>query len=154
MLFRSPNRPNYYDPLEHMDHTLQRRDRILEQMSKDGKITEVTCHAAQQEEIVLQQTVRNKHDYVETYIYYCATRVLMEQQGFVFRTEFVDELDREEYQQAYEELYGSCQASLYQKGYRIYTSIDMEMQTELQEAVDGVLAGYTETNEEIGRAHV
>ncbi|MCI8893860.1 MAG: PBP1A family penicillin-binding protein [Lachnospiraceae bacterium] len=143
-----PNRPNYYDPLEHMDHTLQRRDRILEQMSKDGKITEVTCHAAQQEEIVLQQTVRNKHDYVETYIYYCATRVLMEQQGFVFRTEFVDELDREEYQQAYEELYGSCQASLYQKGYRIYTSIDMEMQTELQEAVDGVLAGYTETNEE------
>ncbi len=143
-----PNNPSLYDPLVHMENTLGRRDRILDQMKKDGKITEITCLGAKRDVIVLNRTERIKHDYVETYIYYCATRILMEQQGFVFQTEFAGEKERQAYQRAYDELYGSCQASLYQKGYRIYTSIDMEMQTELQETVDGVLAGYTETNEE------
>ena len=35
-----PNSPTYYDPLVNMDHTLERRDRILKNMYEDGRIDE------------------------------------------------------------------------------------------------------------------
>lgn len=45
-------------------------------------------------------------------------------------------------------MYGECQKSLYTQGYRIYTSIDLNMQQILQGAVDNGLAEFTEQNEE------
>ena len=143
-----PNNPTIYDPVEHMDKTLERRNRILEQMRADGKISSATCQNAMEEGIVLTPPQKTKSDYVETYTYYCAARALMGLQGFQFRTEFSSEEDREVYEEKYSQLFGECQASLYQKGYRIYTSIDMEMQELLQSTLDSVLSEYTETNEE------
>lgn len=143
-----PNNPTLYDPTEQMENTLKRRNRILDQMRIDGKITEATYTQAVNEGIVLNQTPREKYDYVETYTWYCASRALMELQGFQFQTEFASEEERADYQERYEQLYTECQSSLYRKGYRIYTSIDMEMQKSLQNSVDRVLSGYTETNEE------
>lgn len=143
-----PNNPTLYDPVENIENTLKRRNRILEQMRNDGKISTDTYLEASTEKIVLERPERAKSDYVETYTYYCATRMLMEQQGFVFKTEFASSKEEETYRQEYQELFENCQASLYQKGYRIYTSIDMQMQQELQDSVDGTLADYTETNEE------
>lgn len=143
-----PNNPSIYDPVEHMDKTLERRDRILRQMQEDGKISEVTCLAAVAEQIQLNRPQKTKSDYVETYTYYCAARALMEQQGFRFQTEFSSDKEQEKYREKYNELFSSCQVSLYQKGYRIYTSIDMGMQEKLQNTVDTALSEYTETNEE------
>lgn len=143
-----PNNPEMYDPLEHMEKTLKRRDRILKQMEEDKKISEATCKKAMGEEIVLNRSQRGKSDYVETYTYYCAARILMEQQGFQFRTEFESEEEKQRYQEEYSALYGECQAGLYKKGYRIYTSISMELQQRLQEAIDGNLAEFSEVNEE------
>lgn len=143
-----PNNPTLYDPLEHMDQTIERRNRILNQMKEDGKITTATCEEALSQGIVLNCPQKMKSDYVETYIYYCAARALMEQDGFRFKTEFATTEEQETYQKEYEERYSAAQASLYQKGYRIYTSIDMGIQEKLQTTVDAVLEGYTETNEE------
>ncbi len=143
-----PNNPGMYDPLEHMEKTLKRRDRILKQMKEDGKISEATCKKAMGEEIVLNRSQRGKSDYVETYTYYCATRILMEQQGFLFQTEFESEEEKERYQEEYSALYGECQANLYKKGYRIYTSVNMELQQKLQGAIDGNLAEFSEVNAE------
>lgn len=35
-----PNRPETYNPLEHYDNTIKRKDRILKQLLQEKKITE------------------------------------------------------------------------------------------------------------------
>ncbi|GHU43645.1 penicillin-binding protein 4 [Clostridia bacterium] len=143
-----PNNPSLYDPVVHKDNTLKRRDRILRQMNADGKISSSTCAMAVSEYINLERPEKKKNDYVETYTYYCAARALMSKEGFVFQTNFATEGEQKAYNAAYNGAYSRCQKKLYQDGYRIYTSIDLTMQQKLQDAVDGHLAEYQETNEE------
>ena len=144
-----PNNPTDYDPITNKENTYARRNRILDNMLKDDKISEKECEEAKADFIVLERPkALAKNDYVETYTYYCATRALMEQEGFSFRYEFSDEKDREAYEEYYGGLYSECQRKLYTGGYRIYTSLDLSMQEQLQGAVDGTLLGFTETNEE------
>ena len=143
-----PNNPTLYDPLENYDNTIQRKNRILNQMYEDGKLTLREKNDAIYEEIILKTEKAEKQNYIETYIYYCATRALMESRGFIFRYMFESEEARIEYDKKYGELYAECQQSLFSGGYRIYTSIDTKIQKELQTAVDGELKGFTETNEE------
>ena len=144
-----PNNPTLYDPVSNMENTVSRRDRILSNMLEDGKISETDYAGATAERIRLERPVAmQKRDYVETYTYYCATRALMEQAGFVFRYDFSSPEDKEAYDAAYTELYEDCQKKLYTGGYQIYTSLDLAMEEELQRAVDDALSGFEETNEE------
>ena len=41
-----PNNPTVYDPVTHMDHAIERRDRILGKMRDDGKITQMAYATA------------------------------------------------------------------------------------------------------------
>lgn len=143
-----PNNPTVYDPALRQENTLKRRDRILYQMLEDGKIGQQTYEEAVAENIVLNRPEKIKNDYVETYTYNCAVKVLMAQQGFEFKTEFASKEKEEAYKEYYQTVYEECEKSLYTKGYRIYTSIDLNMQKQLQEAVDSNLAAFTEQNEE------
>ena len=144
-----PNNPTVYDPVTHMDHAIERRDRILGKMRDDGKITQMAYAAAVAENITLKRPeAMEKNNYVETYAYYCATRALMEQAGFVFQYQFATEGEREAYEQAYSESYSECQKQLYTEGYQIYTSFDLQLQEELQAAVDDTLSAFTEKNDE------
>ena len=144
-----PNNPTVYDPVTHMDHAVERRDRILGKMRDDGKITQMAYAAAVAENITLKRPeAMEKNNYVETYAYYCATRALMEQAGFVFQYQFATEGEREAYEQAYSESYSECQKQLYTEGYQIYTSFDLQLQEELQAAVDDTLSAFTEKNDE------
>lgn len=147
-----PNSPSYYDPIENYDNTITRRDRILKNMYEDGKINESAYLAAIHESIELElevsseQSVRN--NYVDTYVYYCATRALMESEGFEFQDYFSSEEEKKEYYEAYDELYADCQKQIFAEGYKIYTSIEMDKQKALQASVNNVLSGYTSVNEE------
>lgn len=143
-----PNNPTLYDPVEHPENTLKRRNRILKQMLEDGKISRADYNEALNEEIELEQSSVSKKNYIDTYVNYCAARALMEQQGFVFRNEFKDEEDKEAYQDLYSEYYNQCQQSLYSGGYRIYTAIDTQKQKKLQTAVNEELKGFKEKNKE------
>lgn len=143
-----PNSPNGNDPLKHMENALQRRDVILSSMFEDKMITEQEYAQALREEIALNPATPPKKDYVETYTYYCATRELMRQRGFVFRNTFSDEGDRADYEAAYDALYAECQGKLYTGGYRIYTSIDLDAQEKLQATLDQNLAEFQTVNEE------
>ena len=144
-----PNNPSQYDPLTNKENTIARRNRMLDNMEKAGWITEKTCEDAKNTDVTLERPqALAKNDYVETYTYYCATRALMEQQGFTFRYDFSSMDDKEKYEAAYADLYNDCQKDLYTGGYRIYTSLDLTMQEQLQSAIDETLAGYTGTNEE------
>ncbi len=80
-----PNSPTYYDPINNKDHTLTRRNLILKNLKEDGKITQQEYEAAINEEITLNMPEKDdtvKYNYVDTYAYYCATRALMENEGF------------------------------------------------------------------------
>lgn len=143
-----PNNPNLYNPLTNRNNTLKRRDRILLQMKEDGIITASEYDQAVGEKITLVQSKSNKNNYVETYVYYSAIRALMKAQGFPLRYQFENEEDKTSYEEAYDTYYYSCQKDLYVKGYRIYTSIDLQKQELLQAAVDKALEGFTAVNEE------
>lgn len=143
-----PNNPTLYNPIEHSENTIKRRDRILYNMLEDGKIGQQTYEEAVAEVITLNRPEKTKYDYVETYTYNCAVRAIMAQEGFEFKTEFASEEEKKTYETNYKIAYEDCQKSMYTKGYRIYTSIDLNMQQQLQDAVDSNLAEFTEQSEE------
>ncbi len=143
-----PNNPSLYDPVNHADHTITRRDLILKNMLDDGKITQSAYESAKAEQIVLNRPQTSKNDYVETYTYNCATRALMKQQGFQFQYTFDTAEAEDAYDSMYEETYAACQRTLYTGGYRIYTSIDLNMQTALQQSVDDNLKDYTDVGDD------
>lgn len=146
-----PNSPSYYDPIVNYDNTITRRDRILTNMYEDGKIDEATYLTAINETIILQpsqETKSQRNNYVDTYVYYCATRALMEMQGFEFKEYFSSEEEEKEYYEEYDALYADCQKQIYAEGYKIYTSIDLTKQEALQTSVNNVLSEFTEVGED------
>ena len=144
-----PNNPTLYDPVTNKDNAVSRRDRILKNMLDDGKISQMDYAEAVAEQITLNRPqALAKNDYVETYTYYCATRALMEQQGFVFHEDFKTDEEQQAYEDTYSALYSECQKKLYTGGYRIYTSIDLSLQDGLQQSVNDTLSSYTGVNDE------
>lgn len=146
-----PNSPSYYDPVTNISHTIERRNLILKSMWDDGKITQEQYDAAVAEEIVLNRPKKansEMHNYVDTYVYYCATRALMEQEGFEFKYYFDSEEEEQNYDEEYDQMYADCQKKMYSEGYKIYTSIDMTKQQELQDALDEELAGFEEKSDD------
>lgn len=146
-----PNSPTYYDPIVNYDNTITRRDRILTNMYEDGKIDGVTYLEALNEVIVLEPTQDAKsqmNNYVDTYVYYCATRALMELQGFTFQEYFSSEEEKKEYYKEYDELYADCQKQIYTEGYKIYTSIELDKQDALQNSVNTALSGFKEKGDD------
>lgn len=143
-----PNNPNRYNPITNFDNTIERRDRILLQLYQAEKISKEEYDQAISEKIKLKVSKDKKQNYVETYAYHCAIKALMKNQGFEFRYQFRGEADRKSYEEAYDSLYNSYQMDLYVKGYRIYTSIDLEKQKLLQSSVDKALKKFKEKNDE------
>lgn len=146
-LLAIPNRPSYYDPVLHMDNTLMRRNLILKNMLNDGKISRETYDSAVGETITLKRPEGVHYDYPTTYITYCATRTLMKLDGFTFKYNFNKDKEREAYQKEYDEEYDKCSEQLYTGGYRIYTSISLDMQSALQNEIDTELAKSQEKSD-------
>lgn len=121
-----PNGPGSFDPLVHPENTLKRRDLILENMYEDKMISKEEYEQALDEQIVLNLS-RNSftRTWAHTYIYDCATRALMK---------------------ATSQDYDTCHEQLYTKGYRVYTSIDMDTQSLLQQTIDEHLSDYNTLN--------
>ena len=146
-----PNSPSYYDPIVNMEHTLERRNRILDNMYEDGIISSDAYLRAKSENIELVPSQSEKvktNNYVDTYVFHCATRALMEQKGFVFQEYFSSQIEEQTYYEAYDTLYAECRKEINAKGYQIYTSIDLNLQEKLQNSVNQVLSDFKDTNEE------
>lgn len=138
-----PNRPTYYNPLENYDATNERKERILKQLLEEGKISAAEYSDAVYEKIVLDPAEAIKtQDYMTTYAISCATKALMQKQGFEFKTEFDSDEEKEAYDTEYKTLYEECHSSLYTGGYQIYTSLSISKQNKLQKAVNNTLSGF------------
>ena len=143
-LLSIPNSPTRYNPYENIEGTLARRDRILDQMVLDGKISEAEASKAKSEEIKLKAPKVEKSSYALTFALDRAVKALMKSEGFNFRYSFNSDEERKAYNENYSEVYSSCQTRLYSGGYRIYTSIDPEKQKLLQDTVDSGLSVSSE----------
>lgn len=144
-----PNNPTIYDPIKHKKNTLSRRDLILSGMYSQNMISHADYMEAKEEKIKLKRKKEiKKNNYVETFINDCAVRALMESRGFEFQYYFDKAKEKKAYLKEYQKLYGECESSLYTDGCRIYTSIDMEQQEKLQNAIDSGLGGFQDKNEE------
>ena len=143
-LLSIPNSPTRYNPYENIEGTLARRDRILDQMVLDGKISEAQASKAKSEEIKLKAPKVEKSSYALTFALDRAVKALMKSEGFNFRYSFNSDEERKAYNENYSEVYSSCQTRLYSGGYRIYTSIDPEKQKLLQDTVDSGLSVSSE----------
>lgn len=143
-----PNNPTLYDPVNNIENTIKRRDRILRQMLEQGELDIVLYNEAVNENIVLTPGEKLVNNYEETFARYCATVELMRVNGFQFKNDFESEGEEEEYKERYNEAYDKWNSMLFTGGYRIYTSIDKNMQESLQNNLDTVLKDYSQTNEE------
>lgn len=143
-----PNNPTLYDPTTNIENTLKRRDRILKQMLEQNEIDQGTYIEAINENIVLEPSSKLVNNYEETFIRYCATLELMRIEGFKFKNTFETDEEQEKYLEEYSEAYDECNSKLFTGGYRIYTTIDMDMQEILQKDIDTVLEPYQEVNDE------
>lgn len=137
-----PNSPSRYDPVKNKKNTLERRDRILNQMLDDKVITQEEYDVAIKEKIKLNVTEPVKRNFIQTFVTYCATRKLMEHSGFEFKNTFDSTAEKTVYENDYNDAYATAQKQLLNNGYRIYTSIDLKKQKALQEAINTNLAAF------------
>lgn len=142
-----PNSPTYYNPYRHPENALTRRDKILEDMLSMGFITEKACKEAKAEEISVNRQRVPLHNYETTYAIDCAIRYLMRRDGFEFQYGFRSDEAYKEYNANYNEVYNQERDALYTGGYNLYTSLDPDKQTILQDALDGVLSFDGNTSE-------
>jgi penicillin-binding protein 1A len=145
-----PNSPTYYDPRTNYDHTIERRNKILNDMHDLGYLNDLELQMALEEKVVLAEEKKVSHDYVETFTNFCATEALMEASGFKFQYKFDTLEEQQEYNKNYREVYDEYYATLYTGGYQIYTSIEQDKQKLLQQAIDETLSVDEEKNSETG----
>ena len=148
LLVGIPNSPTEYDPLLHLDKAIARRNIVLNEMLEDRVISKASYDNAMAEEIVLSKPETVHNNYQETFTFYCATRALMEQNGFKFKYNFKSDADKQKYDAEYKEAYDTYNKKLYTGGYRIYTSLDSNMQKVLQDSLDSGLAEFSETGDD------
>lgn len=144
-----PNSPTFYNPYNHPENALKRRDKILGDMMELGYITQEEYEAAVKEKIEVVKAAKKLNNYETTYAIDCAVRYLMKRAGFEFKYGFQSNEEYKEYKAVYDEAYDRERDSLYTGGYKIYTSLDPEKQRILQESIDGVLI-FDETLAENG----
>ena len=134
-----PNRPTYYNPYNHPERAVERRNKILSDMKDMGYITEEEYTQAVAEEMVVERQKVPMHNYETTYAIDCAIRYLMRRDGFEFRYGFRNEDEYKQYDRHYHEVYEQERNALYTGGYSLYTSLDPVKQAALQDAVDSGL---------------
>ncbi len=144
-----PNRPEYYNPLKYPENALTRRDKILEDMQECGFISATACAnaMAQSLSVAEQEEETTFYNYEVTYAINCAVRYLMKADGFEFQYTFASTEEYEEYYATYDEYYAQAKHKLYTGGYKVYTTIDLEAQSALQEILDAQLAFSTDVTD-------
>ena len=131
-----PNSPEYYNPYKHPERALERRDKILSDMYSLGYITESEYNEALNEEIEVCKTENPMNDYQTTFAMDCVAKWIMKENNFEFRYTFENIDDYNSYKKNYDEVYEQTYNSIRLAGYKIYTSLDSDIQENLQNIVN------------------
>ena len=147
-----PNNPTYYNPLKYYNHVVERQRLMLDNMNKQGYITNAQYNDALNQKVVLNyQPHKNlPESYMTSYAIDCAVRVLMQQNGFVFRYKFSSVQDENQYKDIYKDMYEEYDKVVRKGGYNIYTTLDNNKQKILQKAVNDNLSGFKDIDKTKG----
>lgn len=135
-----PNNPSHYNPLEHSDRTILRRDKVLKDMKREKYISQEELDKAIAKKIKIKQPKGKTNDYETTYAIECTIRYLMEAQGFKSRQFFNSKKDYDEYIVEYQEMYEQCRQRVYTEGFEIHTSLNRNLQKLAQKELDSCLS--------------
>lgn len=141
-----PNNPTIYDPINNFDNTIKRRNRIIENMFEDEKITEKMKNETLKEKVTLVIKEQEKYvpeNYEVSYILSSATKIVMEFEGFKLKYKFESDKERSEYNVAFEEKFQDVNQRIRAGGYEITSTIESDKQNELQLAIDQGLGRFT-----------
>lgn len=148
LLVGIPNSPTEFDPILHLDKAIARRNIVLNEMLEDRVISKNSYDKAMAEEIVITRPEKVHNNYQETFTFYCATRALMELNGFKFKYTFKTAIEKQKYEDEYNATYDTYNKKLYTGGYRIYTSLDSNLQNLLQASLDDGLREFEDVTDE------
>lgn len=143
------NSPSAYDPVSHPDASKEKRNDVLKSMYEMGYLSDEDYEKAVSAplKIVQQETERTDENYQSSYAIHCAALELMKLNGFEFQYTFADKEDYEAYTQRYTAAYSEQSDRIRAGGFQIYTSLDSDLQTRLQNQIDTSLSGFTELQE-------
>ena len=143
------NRPAAYDPVKHPDEAFEKRNSVLKSMLESEFITEDEYKKAISKPLglVLETQEGTDESYMVSYAIHCAILELMNVDGFEFKYIFEDKNDYETYMTRYTSVYNEKSEEIRSGGYKIYTSLNPEIQEKVQVQIDNGLAKFTERQE-------
>lgn len=140
------NSPSAYDPIKNPENALEKRNDVLHSMYEVGYLSEndYSADIAQSLSIVQEESEGTDENYQSSYAIHCAALQLMKLDGFEFQYTFENKADYESYTDRYQLLYNEKNDEIRAGGYRIYTSLDNDLQQILQAQLDEGLSSYSE----------
>lgn len=139
-----PNSPSYYDPIQNPKHTKKRQRKILKDMLTYKMISKEEYIKALEEKVRLKlKKQSNSYGDQATYAIYCATIQIMKKNKFNFQYNFDSMKIYQSYRKKYNQAYTEAKHELYTRGYRVYTSLDMNLQKKLQKSIDKNLSSFS-----------
>lgn len=153
LLISLSNNPSAYDPVNNPEASLEKRNTVLKTMYDEGVINEKQYEFAIKKKLKVKQYSEEleNENYVVSYAIHCAANALMEAENFEYKYIFKDKSDYKKYREKYSRVYNEKCEDIRAGGYKIYTSINMKKQRQLQESVDNGLAYSTEKDAETGK---
>lgn len=143
------NSPSAYDPVLHPEASLNKRNEVLKSMLEVHMLSQEEYEKAVSRSlrIIQEQQEGTDDSYLTSYAIHCAALELMKRDEFQFRYTFSDKPDYDAYMEKYTSAYNEKNDSIRNGGYKIYTSLDQDIQNMLQTNLDEVLSSYTELQE-------
>ncbi len=140
------NSPTAYNPVRNPEASLKKRNDVLKSMLEVGYLTEDEYQNAisQPLNIVQEEGEGSNENYMSSYAIHCAALALMKLDNFQFQYIFQDKSDYDSYMENYQATYTEKTDDIRAGGYRIYTTLDQDLQNALQTQLDSVLSPYTE----------
>ena len=140
------NSPTAYNPVRNPEASLKKRNDVLHSMLEVGYLSEDAYESAisQPLSIVQEEGEGSNENYMSSYAIHCAALALMKLDNFQFQYIFKDKSDYNTYMENYQATYTEKADDIRTGGYRIYTTLDQDLQTALQSQLDNVLSPYTE----------
>ena len=140
------NSPSAYDPVAHPDASKEKRNDVLDSMKEVGYLSEEDYERAVNApfKIVQQESEGTDENYQSSYAIHCAALELMKKDNFQFQYVFKDKEDYTQYTDRYTAAYSEKSDQIRGGGFKIYTSLDSQLQDQLQAQIDQSLSGFTE----------
>lgn len=147
------NAPATYDPISHPEDALEKRNSIITNMRENGFISNEEEIAALNEPmtILAVDSDTSFETYQSSYAIHCAAIELMKKNGFELRYLYNNKEDYKNYSASYDKVYTDAVNQIRRGGYKIYTSLDSNIQNMVQQEIDNGLTKFTETDDATGK---